>query len=258
MIASLNHVVEGPADAPALVLLNSLGTDLRIWEQQVAALREEFRLVRCDTRGHGSSPVPPAPYSVEDLGADVIALLDLLDIERASLCGVSLGGATALWLAANAPERIECLGICFSSPHFGAPEGWEERAATVRAKGMAAVVDRVVDRWFTPGFAERRPALVEEMRDMLGSTPVEGYAGCCEALAQIDLREELARVTAPTLVISGAEDTATSAAQGRRIATGVPGAAFAEIPGAAHLGNLEQPELVNSLLLAHLKAGARR
>lgn len=252
---ALHHTVEGPDDAPAVVLINSLGTDLRLWDPQVASLRARRRVVRFDVRGHGGSPVPPAPYSVADLGADVTDLLDLLEIDRAAICGISLGGATAMWTALNAPERVERLVVCFSAPHFGGRDGWLERAAAVRAGGMEAIAEAVVGRWFTSALDERSPALRERMRAMLVSTPVEGYAGCCEALADFDIRLELARIAAPTLVIAGAEDMATPPAQGRRIAAEVPGAAFAEIPGAAHLGNLEQPELVSSLILAHLADG---
>lgn len=248
----VNHVVEGPGDAPAVVLINSLGADLSMWDPQANALRSAFRVVRFDARGHGASPVPPPPYAVADLGEDVLVLLDRLEIERAAMCGVSLGGATAIWLALNAPDRVSRLAVCFSAAYFGAPEGWLQRAATVRARGMTAVVDSVLERWFTPAFAGREPQVVERARTMLAATPAEGYAAGCEAVAGIDLRAELPRIEAPTLVLSGDQDPATPPARGRQIAARVPGAAFAEIP-AAHLGNLEQAELVNSLLFAHCR-----
>ncbi|MBS1891609.1 MAG: 3-oxoadipate enol-lactonase, partial [Actinobacteria bacterium] len=238
---ALAHRVEGPAEAPVLVLLNSLGTDLGMWDPQAAALRDEFRLVRLDTRGHGGSPVPDGPWTLADLGGDVLALLDSLGIARASFAGVSLGGSTALWLAAHAPERVESTIPCFTAAWFGGPDAWLERAGIVRAKGVEAVADGVIDRWFT----ERvDPGLRARMREMLVSTPPQGYAAATEVVAHLDLRPDLDRIAAPTLVVSGAEDVATPPATGRELAAGIPGAEFVELEGAAHLGNLERPEAV--------------
>ena len=247
----VNDVVEGPAGAPALVLLNSLGADARMWEPQAAALRERFRLVRFDARGHGASPVPPGPYSLADLGGDLLALLDRLGIARASLCGVSLGGATAIWAAANAPERVERLAVFFSAVSFGAPAAWAARAALVRAKGSAAVADTVVRRWLSPSLFEREPVVAARLCGMVAATPAEGYAASCEALAGIDLGDDLARVAAPTLVVSGSEDPATPPAQGRAIAAGIAGARFVELAGVAHLGTVERPEAITGLMLEH-------
>lgn len=251
----LNHVVEGPAGAPAVVLLNSLGADLRMWEPQAAALRGDFRVVRSDSRGHGDSPVPPGPYALGDLGGDVVALLDRLEIGRASVCGVSLGGATALWLAAERPERVERLAVCFSSAHFGNPASWSERAELVRARGSGAVAEAVANRWLTPGGLAARPQLAAWMRAMIAATPAEGYAACCDLVGRIDLCDALTRVAAPTLVLSGGEDPATPPEHGRAIAAGISGARFEEVEGAAHLGNLERPAAVSRLLRDHLAAG---
>jgi len=250
--ARLHSIVEGPPGAPAIVFLGSLGSDLAMWEPQAEALRGEFRVVRLDTRGHGASPAPPGPYSVAGLGGDVLATLDSLGIERASLCGVSLGGSLAIWLAANAPERVERLVVCFSSAYYGGREAWLERAAVVRAEGTDAVADAVLSRWFTPALAARDPEFVARMRAMIATTPAEGYASCCEALAELDLRDELARIEAPTLVISGSEDPATPAEHGERIAAGVPASRFVLVSGAAHLGNLERPDVVTGLIREHL------
>jgi 3-oxoadipate enol-lactonase len=247
---SLNHVVEGPADAPALVLLNSLGTDLRMWDAQAAALAGELRIVRCDARGHGGSPMAPAPWTLADLGGDVLGLLDRLEIERASIAGVSLGGATAVWLAAHAPERVDRLAACFTSAYFGPPDPWLERAATVRADGVGAVSEAVLGRWFTEAID---PALRARMKAMLEATPPDGYAAATEVVARLDLRDDFARVVAPALVVSGAEDAATPPAQGRALAAGIPGAEFVEIPAAAHLGNVERPDAVTSLIRTHLR-----
>jgi 3-oxoadipate enol-lactonase len=245
----LHHQVEGPADAPALLLLNSLGTDLRMWDAQAAALRGEFRIVRCDARGHGDSPYTAAPWTLADLGADVVRLLDLLGIEEAHVAGVSLGGATAVWLAAHAPERVDCLVACFTSAFFGPPDPWLRRAETVRAEGVAAVSEAVLGRWFTDAID---PGLRARMKAMLEATPPDGYAAATEVVAHLDLRDDLPVVTAPTLVIAGAEDVATPPAMGLALADGIPGASFVELPGAAHLGNVERPDAVTDLIRSHL------
>jgi 3-oxoadipate enol-lactonase len=249
----LHHVLAGPADAPAIVLVGSLGSDLRMWDAQVGPLAERFRVVRFDTRGHGASAVPPGPYSLADLGEDVLALLDRVGIASASICGVSLGGVIAMWCAIHAPERVERLAVCFSSAWFGPSEAWLKRAALVRAEGTAAVADAVVARWLTDSTKRARPELVERLRAMIAATPDEGYAACCEALAATDLRGRLGAIGAPTLAVSGSEDPATPPEHGRAIAAAIPGARFVEIPAAAHLGNIERPEQFNEALLAHLE-----
>ncbi len=254
MTVPLHHQVEGPADAPALVLLNSLGTDLRMWDAQAAELRDEFRIVRCDSRGHGDSPYTAAPWTLADLGADVVRLLDLLAIEEAHVAGVSLGGATAVWLAAHAPDRVDRLVACFTSAFFGPPDPWLARAETVRAEGVGAVSEAVVGRWFT-GAVD--PDTRIRMKAMLEATRPDGYAAATEVVGHLDLRDDLAGVTAPTLVVAGAEDAATPPAMGRALAGGIPGASFVEIPGAAHLGNVERPDLVTDLILTHLSKETR-
>jgi 3-oxoadipate enol-lactonase len=250
----VHHLVEGPAEAPVVVFVNSLGTDLSMWEPQAAALRDRYRVVRFDARGHGASPVPPGPYSLSDLGADLLALLDRLGVARASLCGISLGGATAAWVAAHAPQRVERLADLFSSARFDPTGGYAKRADLVRAEGLEPIADAVLERWFTPALRQRQPELVARMRAMILATPAEGYAGGAEAVSSTDLRADLARIAAPTLVVSGAEDPATPPEHGRALAAGIAGARFVELAGAAHLGNLERPEEVTSLILDHLPA----
>src|SRR5215218_569927 len=184
----LNYLIEGPEDAPVLVLANSLGTALGMWDDQAPALRERFRLLRYDHRGHGGSSVPPGPYEIEDLGRDVLALLDRLEVERVSFCGHSIGGMVGMWLASEAPERIERLVLCCTSAKFTPPEMWEERARTVRADGVGAIADAVVERWFTPAFRADRPETVEwagrmlwdatrGLRGLLRGDPGRGPAG---------------------------------------------------------------------------------
>jgi len=249
----VHHVVEGPDDAPALVLINSLGSTLAMWEPQIEDLAARFRVVRFDLRGHGRSPVPPGPYTLDDLGADVIALLDRLGIARAHVAGVSLGGMTTMWLATNAPERVDRIVLCCTSAKLGPPSMWQQRAALVREQGTAAVADAVVARWVTPAWAAAHPQEYRRLRDMIASTPAEGYAGCCAAIEVMDQEASIAAITAPTLVIAGAEDPSTPPDHGARIASRIPGARMAVIPHAMHLANIEQAPLVTKRIVDHLR-----
>ena len=250
----LNYLIGGPEDAPVLVLSNSLGTAMEMWDAQAPALRERFRLLRYDTRGHGGSPAPPGPYEIGDLGRDVVHLLDRLGIGRASFCGLSVGGMTGMWLAAEAPERIERLVLLCTSALLGPKSVWDERIATATGRGMAALVDGVIERWFTPAFRAENPKVVEKMARTLRETDPRGYAGCCAAIRDMDLRDRLPSVGAPTLVVSGAEDPATPPEHGGLIADAIPGARFEVVPDAAHIANVEQPEKITQLILTHLEA----
>jgi 3-oxoadipate enol-lactonase/4-carboxymuconolactone decarboxylase len=246
--------VDGPDDAPALVLGNSLGSTTAIWEPLLPALTRHFRVVRHDLRGHGRSPVPEPPYAIDDLGADVVALLDRLGIERAAYCGVSIGAMAGIWLGAHAPERVSALVLCCTSARLGPPERWSDRAATVRAEGTGAVAEAVVANWFTPGFAAREPALVANMEAMLAAQPDEGYAACCGVIEHMDLRPALPAVRAPTLVVCGRDDDATPPEHGLAIAAGIPGARLVMLPDAAHLAVVEQAPAIGALILEHLGA----
>jgi 3-oxoadipate enol-lactonase len=250
----VNYEFRGKRGSPALVFTGSLGTDLTMWEPQAEVLGPRFCTLRYDLRGHGSSPVPPGPYSIADLGGDLLALLDRLEIERASLCGLSIGGMISMWVAAHAPDRVERLVLCCTSAQLGPRKGWIERAATVRADGVGAIADAVLARWFTPGFAVDHPEVIERMRAQLTATPPEGYAGCCEAIAEMDLRGDLPRVAAPTLVLAGADDPATPPEHGRVIAELIPGARFEVVAHAAHLANIERADLVTAMILRFLAA----
>ena len=254
MACELHHVASGPEDGPLLVLLGSLGSDLSMWEPQIGPLSERLRVVAVDLRGHGGSPVPEGPCSLEDLGGDVVALLDRLGAERASICGVSLGAMIAMQVGASAPERVERLILCCASALLGPPEAWAARAAKVRAEGTGAIAAEVVERWFTPGFAQREPQTVERMRAMIAATPAAGYASCCAAIERMDLRERLAAIEAPTLVVSASEDPATPPPHGRLIAERVPSSRFVEVEHAAHLASFEQPARINALVIEHLAA----
>ena len=249
---AVHHSFAGPEEAGVVVLSNSLGTTLEMWEPQAAALARDRRVLRYDMRGHGRSPVPETPYSIADLGADLVALLDRNGIERASLCGVSLGGMVSMWVAAHAPERVERLVLCSTSAIMGPPESWTERAALVRRDGMGAVADTVVARWFTPGFTAARPEVVAAIRAQLASTPPEGYAGCCEAIKDMDQRPDLPSITAPTLVIAAEGDPSTPPSHARTIAGLIPGARLEVLDRGAHLVNVEEPGVVTPLISAHL------
>ncbi|MUL40269.1 3-oxoadipate enol-lactonase [Streptomonospora sp. PA3] len=253
MSVDVHHVSRGPTDAPLLVLSGSLGSTLQMWEPQAAALADRFRVVCYDTRGHGRSPVPPGPYSLADLGGDVLRLLDRLGAERAHFAGISLGGMTGMWLAAHAPERIDRLAVLCTAPRME-PEAWRQRAATVREQGVASIAASVVQRWFTSGYAEREPEVAERMRGMVAGTPDEGYAGCCSAIENMDLRADLGRIAAPTLVVAGAQDPATPPEQAEAIAAAVPHSRLHVLEGGAHLASWERADQVNGLLDAHFGA----
>ncbi len=239
-----------------MVLAPSLGTELSMWQTLANSLADRFQVIRYDLRGHGASPVPDGPYSIAELGADLLGVLDRLGLERASLVGISIGGMSSMWVAAHAPSRVDRLVVCCSSARLDseARARYVERAAIVRESGVRAIADAVVARWFTPAFAEAHPDVVERMRAELIATPREGYAGCCEALAAMDLRAALPSIRTPTLVIAGREDPALPPRHSERIVEAIPGAHLDVVPEAAHLANIEQPSLVGELVAGHLEA----
>jgi 3-oxoadipate enol-lactonase len=247
----VHAVVDGADDAPVLLLSNSLGADLAMWEPQVPALIEHFRVVRYDTRGHGRSPAPDGDSTIDDLADDVVALLDRLGVARAHVAGVSIGGMMALRLAVRDPERVRTLAVLCSSAHPGNEQSWRDRAATVRAEGTGAIADAVISRWLTPGYAAANPDLVARLRATFAAHSDEGYASCCAVLAGMDLRADLGRITAPTLVVSGADDLALPPAHQQLIADGIPGARLLTLSPAAHLANIEQAAQVTDALIAH-------
>lgn len=241
--------VDGAADAPAVVLSGSLGTTLELWDPQAEALAPHFRVIRYDRRGHGRSPVPPGPYSLDDLGGDLLALLDELAVERVSFCGLSLGGVEGMWLALEAPERLDRLVLACTAPAFAPPGQWLERAATVRRDGIEPLVPATLERWFTPA----APAdVIERCRSMLLGTPREGYAACCDLLAGVDLRDRLGEIAAPTLVVTGADDPGPGPETGDALAAALPQARHETIAGARHLASAERQEQFSDLLRRHL------
>jgi 3-oxoadipate enol-lactonase/4-carboxymuconolactone decarboxylase len=250
----LHAVVEGPHDAPVVLLAGSLGSTHAMWEPQVPALTQSFRVVRYDARGHGGSPAPAGPYTIDDLVDDVVALLDRLGVRSAHVVGLSLGGMTALRLASRAPERVRRVVALCTSASLGPAQQWLERASTVRDHGASAVADAVVERWFTAGFRASNPDAVEAMRSMIAGTPAEGYAGCCEAIASMDLRAELRSIRAPLLAIAGADDPATPPPHLSTIASEVQLGQLLVLPDAAHLASFEQHSAVTAAVLTHLSA----
>jgi 3-oxoadipate enol-lactonase len=249
---ALHHVVDGPADAPVLVLAGSLGSTTEMWRPQLPALAEHFRVVRIDLRGHGGSPATAGPYEMGALADDVLALLDRLDLRRVHWCGLSLGAMVGMYLASEAPERIDRLTLCCTSAYFPDPGVWQERILSVDALGTAGIATAVVARWFTSGWAAEHPDAVAEAEAMVASISDEGYSGCCAALAVWDHRDRLPVITAPTLVVAGADDPATPVEpHATTLAAGIPGARLEVVPG-GHLATIESPEPVNALLLAHL------
>jgi 3-oxoadipate enol-lactonase len=248
----LAYTVDGPDDAPVLLLGPSLGTTLALWQDVVPELASHFRVVRYDHRGHGSSPVPPGPYAIADLGTDLLDLLDRLGVERAFFAGISMAGMASMWAAAHAPERVERLVLLCTSAQLGPPEAWALRAQTVLEKGMDAVVDAVVARWVPPEFAQAHPETMEWLRGQLLSSPVHGYAACCAAIGTMDLTPDLGRITAPTLVVAGLADEATPPAHAQRIVAGIPRARLVLAAGAAHLPHISRPDLIVDQLVSFL------
>jgi 3-oxoadipate enol-lactonase len=248
----LHHQIDGSREGPVLALPSSLGTTMELWAPNLASWSERFCVLRYDQRGHGRCQAPDGPYSVKELGQDFLELLDELGIERVSFCGLSFGGATGMWLAANTPERVDRLVLACTSARFGEPDYWLERAARVREGGVETIADSVLARWFTPRFAAERADVVERFRRLLVETPREGYAASCEAIAAWDFRDGLTAIRAPTLVVAAAKDPATPPEHARLLADRIPGAKLTILPDAAHLANVEQAEAFSALVTEHL------
>ncbi|WP_199487723.1 3-oxoadipate enol-lactonase [Actinomadura spongiicola] len=248
------HRLDGPADAPVVVLGPSLGTTMDLWAPQLPALTRSWRVLRYDLPGHGLEPPPDGPFTVEDLADGIAGLLDDLGVDRVAYAGVSLGGAIGAALALRAPDRVAGLVLCCTSPRFGDPGPWRDRAALVRREGVGPVADTAAGRWFTPSFTGADPYVA-----MLRATDPEGYAACCDALARFDVTARLGEITAPTLVIAGELDMPTPAdGHADRLAAGIPDARLTVVEGAGHLANAERPGPVTDAIIAHLDRTWRR
>ena len=237
----LHYRVDGNESAPWLMLSNSLGTDLGMWEPQMGLWTRHFRVLRYDTRGHGKSALPAGPCAIADLADDALALLDHLGIARAHFCGLSLGGMTAMQFATRHPQRLGRLVLCNTSAYMAPASNWDARIAAVESGGMHAVTDGVIGRWFTPRFRQESPEDVAKVKQMLLDTSVPGYAACCAAIRDMDQRESIKEISKATLVIAGSTDPATPPADGKLIADSIGGAKYLELE-AAHLSNWEQVE----------------
>jgi 3-oxoadipate enol-lactonase len=235
---NLHYQFDGDPQGPVLLLSNSLGTNLSIWDGQLAALGRTFRVLRYDSRGHGRSLVTPGPYTIGQLGRDVVSLLVRLEIPRVHFCGLSLGGMVGMWLACREPSRVQRLVLANTAALMGPRDLWDKRIEAVRAAGMTAIADSVIERWLTPAFRESHPAQTESLRAMLLGSPPEGYSASCAAIRDMDQRGHLAEIHAPTLVITGTHDPATPPALGRAIADVIPDSRYVELP-AAHMSNIE-------------------
>lgn len=253
---SIHYRLDGPEAAPAIVLANSLGTTLSLWDPQVPRLSGLLRVVRFDQRGHGASSAPPGPYTIDALGGDLVGLLDALGIADAALCGISLGGMAAMWVAAHHPGRVTSLVAACTAAELGPPDGWRDRAATVRAGGMRAMTDTLFERWFPAAVRAARPALRTTVASMVEGCDPEGYAACCEAIASMDLRSSLPGIRAPSLVLAGAEDPVTTPAMELDLAAAL-GAGLVVLPGAGHLANLAEPDAFSEAVEAHVCGSPR-
>jgi 3-oxoadipate enol-lactonase len=247
----LNVTVEGRDGGPTLMLSNSLGCTLQMWEPQMRALTQVFRVIRYDRRGHGKSSVPPGPYSVERFGRDVLAILDDLNIEKTHWCGLSMGGMVGQWLGAHAPERLGKIVLANTSSHYPDPTIWANRIKAVKDGGLSSIADTVIGSWLTQDFRERAPDVAQKMKAMLMATPVEGYLASCEALASLDLRNDLPDIKNPTLVIAGRFDKSTPIAMAEAIRSKISGANMT-IVDAAHISNVEAPLAFNDAVLGFL------
>jgi len=236
------HVeVEGKEGAPALMLSNSLGTNLHMWDDQAGEFAKHFRLIRYDRRGHGQSGAPKGPYSMEMFGKDVVAILDALGIKKTNWCGLSMGGMVGQWLGANAPDRVDKLILSNTHYYYADKTPWNDRIKAVSEKGLESIVDANMERWFTEGFRKSATEPIKRMKAMFVATKVPGYVACCEAIRDMDFRQSNPRIANPTLVIVGAKDPATPPAAGEEIAKQIKGAKVASLD-AAHISNMEQPK----------------
>jgi 3-oxoadipate enol-lactonase / 4-carboxymuconolactone decarboxylase len=253
---AVTYRFDGPRRGSLLVLSNSLGLTMEMWEPQLSALTAHFRVLRYEHRGHGRNAAPPGPYAMSELGSDLLGLMDALEEPRASIVGLSLGGMVAMWVASLAPERVDRLALCCTAPVLGPPAPWAERAATVRAEGTGKLIDLLVPRWLTPETLSSRPGVTAELEAMLAAADPEGYASCCEAIAGMDQRDQLSAIQASTLVLAGADDPVVTPTAALDLQHAVAGAGLVVLPGASHLANLDQPEAFTDATLAHLLGGS--
>lgn len=251
----IRYELEGPAGAPVVVLSHSLAAALEAWDQQMPALRDSYRVLRFDTRGHGGSSAPVGRYTMEMLGSDVVCLLDALRIPEVHFVGISMGGMIGQMLALKSPDRLGKLVLCDTVGQVSADNGsaWNERIHTAETQGMAALAEGTLERWLSEKFRRDRPDITERIRNMILNTPIPGYTGCCHAISRFDVLEDLPKVSTPTLILTGENDQGSPVSAAEAIRERIPGSRLAVIPGALHLTNIETHENFNRLLLEFLK-----
>lgn len=250
--AEINYQTFGDAVKPALVFSNSLGTNFKMWQPQIDHFQQNFFVICYDTRGHGASSAPQGPYTLDQLGQDVVNLLDHLNIEKATFCGISMGGLTGQWLAINKPERFSHVVVCNTAAKIGQEQAWNERAALVREQGLAPIASTAAGRWFTEPFIQSNAATVATLSNDLGAGSPEGYASCCEALAKADVREQLKNIQVPVFIVAGQQDPVTTVADGEFMQQRIANAELFEI-NASHISNIEQPEAFNQAVQAFIQ-----
>lgn len=248
---TLHYATFGDSHHPALIFSNSLGTNYHMWQPQIDALQNDYFIICYDTRGHGKSSAPKGPYSLDELGQDVIDLLDHLNIDKAFFCGISMGGMTGQWLALNYANRFHHLMLCNTAAKIGNEVAWTDRAQLVREQGLDPIAATAASRWFTAGFIDTHPEVVQTLSDTLAAGSSEGYASCCEALAVADTREQLKDIDVAITVVAGSKDPVTTVADGQYMVERLPNATLATID-ASHISNIEQPEVFNQLVRQHL------
>jgi len=250
----LHYELSGNPRGAVLVLANSLGSNLHMWDKVLPAFESRYRVLRFDMRGHGESGLSPQPFTIEQLGRDVLQLLDEVKVDRASVCGLSLGGVVALWLGIHAPARVERLVLANTAARIGNQEMWEQRIATVANTGMSPLAVATLERWFTPTYRERHPEEMEQIRAMIAATDPGGYLACCAVLRDADLRAEIGSIEAPSLVITGTHDPATPPSDGRAIDAALRNSRYLEL-NSSHLSAWECADEFAAAVVQHLAAG---
>lgn len=251
--AQINYQTFGDASKPALIFSNSLGTKYSMWQPQIEHFQQDHYVICYDTRGHGASSAPQGPYSLEQLGQDVVNLLDHLNIAKVAFCGISMGGLIGQWLAIHKPERFSQVIVCNTAAKIGQEQAWQDRAVLVCEQGLAPIAATAALRWFTDPFIQSNPAVVAELSNDLGAGSPEGYANCCEALAKADVREQLSSIQIPVLIIAGQQDPVTTVADGQFMQQRIANSQLFEI-NASHISNIEQPEAFNQAVQTFLAA----
>ncbi|UIP26265.1 3-oxoadipate enol-lactonase [Acinetobacter towneri] len=242
--AQINYQTFGDATKPALIFSNSLGTNFKMWQAQIDFFQQDFFVICYDTRGHGASSAPQGPYSIDQLGQDVVNLLDHLNVEKAAFCGISMGGLTGQWLAIHRPERFNQVVVCNTAAKIGQEQAWNDRAALVREQGLQPIASTAASRWFTEPFIQSNATVVNNLQNDLAAGSAEGYASCCEALAKADVREQLKDITVPVLVVAGQQDPVTTVADGQFMVERIANSQLFEI-NASHISNVELPNEFN-------------